>query len=492
MRITSSIAALAALRGAQGLVAKAGDGLTVLTTSGSLDGFVNETAPKVRQWLGVPYAEPPVGALRFMRPQKKTDAGPIEATKYSPACMQQRSNATSIYTKYMREFLINGGESEDCLYLNVYAPLAPTSSKLPVFVYIPGGGFTSGGSNSLYKIPDQWIERTQSHIVVVMNYRLNIFGYPSADSAMLNVGLLDQRMVVEWTRDNIDAFGGDPDKIILWGQSAGAGSVGYFAYAHYSDPIVSGLIADSGAASMLLKMPHSGFSTLAAMVGCGGGGGDPGKDPEAELTCMQAVNAKVLEDTLSTNAISFTPVADNVTAFANTTERLARGLIAPLPLITGSNANEGAAFGAFNESGLSPGQYENGFAVIGCPVSAEAQRRAGSQLGLATYRYEYAGNFSNISPLPWIGATHSAELPLLFGTHYEYRGNSTAFEWDVSGGMQALWLAFANDPSQDPRDDARGVTWPKYQPGTETMALFAEGYQVVQFVGGDRVDRHCS
>lgn len=113
-----------------------------------------------------------------------------------------------------------------------------------------------------------------------MNYRLNVFGYPSADAAMLNVCLPDQRMVVEWTRDSIAAFGGDPDKMVLWGQSAGAGSAGYFAYAQYSDP-----------------------------------------------------------------------------------------------LITGSNAKEGAAFGAFNESGLSPSQYENGFAVIGCPVSAETKRR---------------------------------------------------------------------------------------------------------------------
>ncbi|KAK7951050.1 uncharacterized protein PG986_006778 [Apiospora aurea] len=95
MRITPSFIALAALSGAQGLVAKAADGLTVSTTSGSLHGFINETA-----------------------------------------CMQQKSNITTIYTKYIPEFLINGGESEDCLYLNVYAPRNPASPKLPVFVYI--------------------------------------------------------------------------------------------------------------------------------------------------------------------------------------------------------------------------------------------------------------------------------------------------------------------------------------------------------------------
>lgn len=148
------------------------EGLVVQTSSGEVHGFINQTAPLVRQFLGVPYAEPPLGALRFAPPQTKTKGGPISATAFAPSCMQQFSNSSTIYTAEVPQFLINGGQSEDCLYLHIWAPVPkkdhPQKLALPVFLYIPGGGFTSGGANSLYKIPDKWIQRTQSHIVIVM------------------------------------------------------------------------------------------------------------------------------------------------------------------------------------------------------------------------------------------------------------------------------------------------------------------------------------
>lgn len=149
------------------------DGLTVNTTSGQIEGFINATTPLVRQFLGIPYAESPVGALRFAPPQAKARGGPISATAFGPSCMQQFSNASTIYTAEVPQYLINGGQSEDCLYVNVWAPVLRSShgshqGPLPVFLYIPGGGFTSGGANSLYKIPDKWVQRTQSHIVVIM------------------------------------------------------------------------------------------------------------------------------------------------------------------------------------------------------------------------------------------------------------------------------------------------------------------------------------
>jgi carboxylesterase type B len=224
----------------------------------------------------------------------------------------------------MTQFLINGGDSEDCLYLNVYTPARPTSKRLPVFIYIPGGGFTGGGADSLYKIPDKWIQKTQSHIVVTMNYRVNLFGFPNAQAAHQNVGLLDQRMVVEWTRDNIRAFGGDVDKMVLWGQSAGAGSVGMYGYSYPKDLIVKGLISDSGAPGMLVKAygNYSDFDTLSSKVGCGK------LSERKQLSCMQKVDASVLQKVYSeTSTISFTPVGDNATAFSNTTDRLARGLV---------------------------------------------------------------------------------------------------------------------------------------------------------------------
>jgi carboxylesterase type B len=148
------------------------DGLIVKTTTGELHGFINQTAPLVRQFLGVPYAEPPVGNLRFAPPQTKAKGHVVKATTFAPSCMQQASNQSTVYTTAVQQFSINGEQSEDCLYLHIWAPVLktedPQQQALPVFVYIPGGGFTSGGSNSLYKLPDQWIQRTQSHIIVVV------------------------------------------------------------------------------------------------------------------------------------------------------------------------------------------------------------------------------------------------------------------------------------------------------------------------------------
>lgn len=314
--------------------------LTIPTTSGQVTGFINTTAPSVRQFLGIPYAEPPVDSLRFQPPVRKTDAGPINATAFAPSCKQQTSTTDSIYKDVIQEFLVNGGDSEDCLYLNVYAPSSQTnassssSSLLPVFIYIPGGGFTSGGADSLYKIPDKWLDRTQAFVAVTMNYRLNLFGYPNARDASQNVGLLDQRMVVEWARDNIAAFGGDPSRMVLWGQSAGAGSSSVYGYGYPDDPIVAGLISDSGAAGMSLTESagnHTAFDVLAGLVGCGDDVDDDGQDGQGQLECMQKVDAETLTELVSnTSSISFRPVADNVTSFSNITDRISRGLIAKI------------------------------------------------------------------------------------------------------------------------------------------------------------------
>jgi carboxylesterase type B len=130
--------------------------LTITTTSGPIHGFINSTAPLVRQFLSIPYAEPPLASLRFAPPQSKSPGGPIDATRFGPSCMQQSSNNPTIYTEQVPQFLINGGQSEDCLFLNIWAPVQNTK-PLPVFVYISGGGFTSGGLDSLYKIFDKWI-----------------------------------------------------------------------------------------------------------------------------------------------------------------------------------------------------------------------------------------------------------------------------------------------------------------------------------------------
>jgi carboxylesterase type B len=169
----STLCFSAILKLVQGVSVSLQDGLTVDTSSGQLQGFVDQTASDVRQFLGIPYAKPPIGQLRFAPPQDVVlSSAIINATSLPNSCMQQFSDGSTIYTAYETEFLISGGQSEDCLYLSIWTPSVAAidrkGSPLPVFLYIPGGGFTSGGQNSMYKIPDKWIQRTQSHIVVII------------------------------------------------------------------------------------------------------------------------------------------------------------------------------------------------------------------------------------------------------------------------------------------------------------------------------------
>ncbi|KAJ5638169.1 chlorogenic acid esterase precursor [Penicillium lividum] len=484
-------------------------GLLVQTTSGSIEGFFNASAPDVRQFLGVPFAEPPVGDLRFARPQGFKSKGNLKAHKLPNSCMQQfSSNSSTIYTTYETEFLVNGGNSEDCLYLSIWAPrvenIQSQQRPLPVLLYIPGGGFTSGGQNSLYKIPDQWVQRTQSHIVIVMNYRVNIFGFPNAKGLEdQNLGFLDQRLAVEWVHANVGNFGGDPERITLWGQSAGAASVSVYPYGYPKDPLVAGLIADSGGPSIITNTDtaHTNFTFIAGLVGCGNLSSDK------ELSCVRKVPAQTLENALSyysgngtKPSVSFTPVVDNKTSFANFTQRVLDGKISKTPMIIGSNTNEGAGFVSFTPNGPGASALASATKIISCPVAEEVRNRNFGDL--PTYRYQYAGNFSNISPLPWFGAYHSSELPLIFGTHDEYRARSTKFEWEVSYAMEALWLSFAEDPVRGPARVAIGealdnpnqqsyFSWPKFLQGGEDMLLLAKDEKLMQLVSSDSIDDSC-
>ncbi|KAJ9667700.1 hypothetical protein H2201_002235 [Coniosporium apollinis] len=332
-----------------------------------------------------------------------------------------------------------------------------------------------------------------------MNYRVNVFGFPNAKGLKdRNVGLLDQRMAVEWTRDNIAAFGGDTSRITLWGQSAGAASVDTYGYAYPEDPIVSSLICDSGAATIRSSSDYAqtNFTFLASLVGC------RDLDSQAEVACVRNVPAVTLQSALgnyiisrATPSISFVPVNDNVTVFSNTTDRALRGLIANIPAIMGSNTNEGAGFVDFTPAG--PGAatlFALTQSVIACRVSLGVRNR--NRIGLPTYRYQYAGNFSNLSPVNWLGAYHSGELPLLFGTHdHEFYGPSTPFEYEVSHAMQGLWLSFASNPTAGPvvaTSRRQRFEWPEYSPDTDSMVLFASDDRVLQLVDGDRIDANCT
>lgn len=319
---------------------------SIRLNNSTIYGTISPKTPDVRSFLSIPYAAPPVGSLRWAPPQPIALAADVDATSFGLSCPQIFNNrsaalSTIVYTTVDPEFSLSGGASsptgEDCLTLSVWAPTTASSnsSLLPVIIWIFGGAFQVGGENTPYQIPSQWVQRTQSHVVVSLNYRLNIFGFPvAAGLATQNLGLLDQRAAVEWVRDNIAAFGGDPERMVIWGQSAGSLSVESFQYAYPEDPIVKGAVLDSGSVYMQtldLESATGSFAFVAERFGCGGLG------PEGEVECMRGVPADEIEDFLDEHLtagaapmLAFSPVKDERVIFSNYTQRTVDGAIADI------------------------------------------------------------------------------------------------------------------------------------------------------------------
>ena len=176
--------------------------------------------------------------------------------------------------------------SEDCLFINVWSKPQSGSLKKPVLVWVYGGGFTSGGTNTS-SYSGQYFADSEDVVFVSFNYRLSIFGFPGAPGLTQNAGLLDQRLAVEWVRDNVAAFGGDPERITIFGQSAGGASVDYYNYAWVDDPIIAGSIMQSGTAvSFGNRLPESAskaWFTTAGKAGCG----NSSAEAERVLSCMR-------------------------------------------------------------------------------------------------------------------------------------------------------------------------------------------------------------
>jgi para-nitrobenzyl esterase len=214
--------------------------LTVATTRGRVRGVAREHDVA---FLGIPYAQPPFGSLRFAAPEPVYPwKGIIEANKFAPTAPQPERRFTLI-----PEPIIPGGEAPPCLSLNVFAPRG--EANLPVFVWIHGGGFTAGTPSS------EWYDGaafTRDGVVVVsVGYRLGCEGFLKLEDAPPNRAVLDCIAALEWVQENIAAFGGDPAKVTIGGQSAGGGMVTILG-AHTRGPeLCRGVIAMSGTAMRL-------------------------------------------------------------------------------------------------------------------------------------------------------------------------------------------------------------------------------------------------
>jgi para-nitrobenzyl esterase len=228
------------------LPARASNPLVIKTDQGKVQGKMSADG-QVRDFLGIPFAAPPVGPLRWKPPQPAAKwHGVRQATSFGSRCVQQEHYSDMVFR--------DPGESEDCLTLNVWTPAAKAEGKLPVMVWIFGGGFAGGGTSE----PRQDGEHlTRKGVLVVsMNYRLGIFGFFATPElaaedphhAAGNYGLMDQLACLQWVQHNIKAFGGDPDNVTVFGESAGSFAVS----AQMASPLAKGLFAhaigESGAA----------------------------------------------------------------------------------------------------------------------------------------------------------------------------------------------------------------------------------------------------
>ena len=299
-------------------------------------------------YKGVPYAEPPVGDLRWRPPQPVAKWKHILfARDFGPHCIQSGGYADMVFH--------DPGPSEDCLTLNVWAPV-PTTAKpapkhpapLPVMVWIYGGGFTTGGTSENRQTGEFLAHR--GVIVVSMNYRLGVFGFfahpelaaESFNNASGNYGLMDQTAAIAWVRRNIAAFGGDPANITLFGESAGSFSVS----AQIASPIAKGLISkaigESGAAfysgGLSFQPRQQAEREDAAWAERAFG--------SSRLFYLRALTADELLQKATGRATQpprFVPVIDGLFLPDSLPHIYAAGQQAHIPVLGGWNANEGRA-----------------------------------------------------------------------------------------------------------------------------------------------------
>lgn len=219
----------------------------VRTSGGQITGLVSE--PGVSAFLGIPYAKPPTGEGRWRAPEPPAPFGNKAATAYGPSCIQANTTPSDPWSK---EYYVTPPFSEDCLSLNIWTPSATAAAKLPVAVWIHGGGLVQGGSNE--PIYDGSHLAKQGIVFVSINYRLGVLGFlahpdlraTSATGESGNYGVLDDIAALKWVQANIAAFGGDPSKVTIVGQSAGARSVQALLFSPLAKGLFRGAIAESG------------------------------------------------------------------------------------------------------------------------------------------------------------------------------------------------------------------------------------------------------
>ena len=428
----------------------------VSTDAGIVEGRA-DSDNKVLVFEGIPYAAPPVGALRWRPPQRAASwEGVRKADRLGHNCMQLQP--------YGDIDPFAAGVSEDCLYLNVWSQ-SLTGSR-PVMVWIHGGGFFAGFGGE----PRHYggVLAGKGAVVVTINYRLGALGFmahpsfaaESPQHAAGNYGLLDQIAALDWVRRNIARFGGDPSRVTIFGESAGGISVGSLVGSPLAEGLFSGAILESGTGT-------GGFvartdSAQAVSVRVASALGITGTDASAAARLRTLPADSVLAATVrvagNIGSPIFWPVIDGWVLPRSVDSTLATGRGNVVPVIVGSNADEPQS-------------------VFGAPSRAFA--RLITARGKPAYLYQFT-RVAEDSVKAKRGAYHSAEIVFVFGRSHplDPGAGSTAYDATLADAMSDYWVAFATsgDPNGAPTV-GKWPRWPVYDPATD--AYMELGKQIV-------------
>lgn len=334
--------------------------------------------------------------------------------------------------------------------------------------------FTFGNTNTPFYYGVNYAN-AEDLVVVTVNYRMNIFGFPGADGLDTNLGMRDQRLATEWVRDNIAAFGGDPSKITISGQSAGAVSVDYWTYAYRDDPIISGAITHSGNVfSFPLPDPSTqqdNWETVVDYVGCG--------NATDTFKCMRSASwedikagAATVKSGSSSSPLrtvpGFYPKADNELVFTDYLERTDQGNFAKVPILYGNNNNE-AGFYAITvySSGVVPTQAEdNAFNLQSFTCAVAKQVATRREYGVPAWAFRYMGDWNNTRLYNTSGAYHGTDMHMLFGNSAAVSGLATSEpQRELTTLMQQAFFAFLDNSSTGLSE----FGWPLYDPSAKTL-----------------------
>ncbi|KAF7860526.1 uncharacterized protein EAF02_010760 [Botrytis sinoallii] len=345
--------------------------------------------------------------------------------------------------------------SEDCLALNIWTSSISPKELKPVLFFIHGGRFVSGSTNNTF-YEEQYLAATGDVVVVTIDYRLLVFGFPGSPLLpSANLAILDQRLALEWVKANIASFGGDPSRILMYGQSVGGLSIHYHAFAWPDDPIASSFMSISGIINDELNSPElskSYWDQLSVLVGC-----ESGVETDVVI-CMQeipyqtilaAIKKLPLTPTEFLPRTQFAPTIDENIVFSDYATRTIAGRFAKLPYLVG-NANHESGFHAISAFAqnitLSRSQWDL-FNLKTFTCSAIQSVLSRLEHNITVYLYRYFGDFDNTRLYLTSGAYHSSDLNMWHGVGRDVSGiSNTRDEERLSKEMMRSLITFAKDP----------------------------------------------